>query len=265
MATLWTNAEAYDRFMGRWSRRLAPLLVEFGAVQDGDRVLDVGCGTGSLASVLVERMPRSEVVGVDPASTSIEYATRHLADPRVRFTVGDAQNLSYPDDSFDQCLSLLVVNHVPNASRVVAEMRRVTRPGGRVTAAVWDYGDGMRMIRIFWDEAVALDPTAQRLHQGHMPYCREGELAALWTKSGLQQVEETSLVISMSFRFFEDYWSPFLAGVSVSGTYISGLPAAGQLRLRDRLREKLLGGKPDQPFTLEARAWAVRGTVGQRQ
>lgn len=97
MATLWANAEAYERFMGRWSRRLAPLLVEFAAVQDGDRVLDVGCGTGSLASVLVELMPRSEVVGVDPASSSIEYATRQLADPRARFAVGDAQNLPYPN------------------------------------------------------------------------------------------------------------------------------------------------------------------------
>jgi SAM-dependent methyltransferase len=264
METSWANAEAYERFMGRWSRRLAPLLVEFAGVQDGDRVLDVGCGTGSLVSVLVGLLPRSEVVGIDPASTSIEYATRQLAGPWVRFEVADAQNLPYPDASFDQCLSLLVVNHVPDASRVVSEMRRVTRPGGRVAAAVWDYGDGMSMLRIFWDEVVALDPAAQRLHQGQMPLCRKGELAALWTKSGLQQVEETALVISMSFRSFEDYWSPFLAGVSVSGAYISNLPAVGQQRLRDRLREKLLGGKPDQPFTLQARAWAVRGTVGQR-
>lgn len=158
-----------------------------------------------------------------------------------------------------------MVNHVPNASRVITEMRRVTRLGGLVAAAVWDYGDGMRMIRIFWDEAVSLDPAAQRFHQGIMPYCRKGELAALWTASGLQQVEETSLDISMSFCSFEDYWSPFLAGVSVSGMYISSLPAAGQQRLRDRLREILLGGKPDQPFTLQARAWAVRGTVSQRQ
>ncbi len=263
MATLWANAEAYERFMGRWSRRLAPLLVEFAEVRDGDRVLDVGCGSGSLAGVLVELMARSEVVGVDPASSSIEYAARQLADPRVRFEVGDAQNLPYPNASFDQCLSLLVVNHVPDPSRVVAEMRRVTRPGGRVAAAVWDYGDGMRMLRIFWDAVVALDPGAQRLHQGNMPLCREGELAALWIQSGFQEVEETSLDISTRFSSFDDYWSPFLAGVSVSGTYIDGLPAAGQQRLRDRLREKLLGGKPDQTFTLQARAWAVRGTVGQ--
>jgi SAM-dependent methyltransferase len=178
--------------------------------------------------------------------------------------VGDAQNLPYPDGSFDKCLSLLVVNFIPDARRAVKEMRRVTRPGGRIAAAVWDYGGGMMMLRILWDTAVALDPAAERRHERNMPYCRKGELTALWTESGLQQVEEASLVIPLDFSSFEDYWSPFLTGVGPSGSYVSSLTADRQRMLRDQLGEKLLGGKPRRPFTLEARAWAVRGVVPRR-
>lgn len=259
VGSMWANAEAYDKLMGRWSERLAPLLIDFAGVRDGDRLLDVGCGTGSLSRTLARLMPRSEVVGTDPASPYIAYARRRLASLKVRYEVGDAQDLTYPDASFDKCLSLLVLNFIPNARRAVQEMRRVSRPGGWVAAAVWDYGQGMTMLRSLWDAAVALDPETESRDERHMPFCRQGELAALWNESGLQEVEETALVIRQDFEAFEDYWAPFLATVGPSGSYVTSLPPERQEMLRERLRGMLLGGTPDQPFTLEARAWAVRG------
>ncbi len=261
MTAMWTEAEAYEQLMGRWSRKLAPLLIEFAGVQDGDRVLDVGCGTGSLTRTLLELMPHSEVVGVDMSSTFIEHGRQQLINPRVSLEVGDAQTLPYPDADFDKCLSLLVLNFVPDARQAAGEMCRVTRPGGTVAAAVWDYGEGMEMLRILWDTAVALDPAAESRHDRNSPYCRKGELADLWTESGLQQVEETSLVIPLEFNSFQDYWRPFLTRVSRSSSYVSGLPAEHQRALQDCLRDKLLGGQGDRPITLQARAWAVMGTV----
>jgi SAM-dependent methyltransferase len=261
MTTMWTGAEAYDQLMGRWSRFLAPLLVEFAEVQNGDRVLDVGCGTGSLTRALLEHMTHSEIVSVDSTSSYIEYARQQLPSPRARFEVEDAQNLPYPDAAFNKCLSLLVVNFIPNARRALGEMCRVTRPEGTVAAAVWDYGEGMEMLRILWDTAVALDPASELRHERNMPYCRKGELGALWTESGLQHVEETSLTIPLEFSSFEDYWTLFLAGVAPSGSYVSSLAVEHQGALRDHLRQKLLGGKEARSFTLQARAWAVRGIV----
>ncbi|MBI2973617.1 MAG: methyltransferase domain-containing protein [Armatimonadetes bacterium] len=254
------NAEAYERLMGRWSRRLAPLLIEFAEVREGNRVLDVGSGTGSLTLAL-NATRRSEVVGIDPSPAYVEHARTRTADPRVRFDVGDAQALPYPDASFDKCLALLVINFIPDARKAVAEMRRVTRPGGRVAAAVWDYGDGMTMLNTFWDAAVAIDPAAEPRHERHMPYCRRGQLSGLWTEIGIQEVEETGLVIPMDFASFDDFWSPFLGGQGPSGSYVTSLPPDRQRALRERLRKELLAGKPDEPFTLEARAWAVRGTT----
>src|SRR5918996_2851353 len=261
MTAMWTEAEAYEQLMGRWSRKLAPLLIEFAGVQDGDRVLDVGCGTGALTRTLLERMPHSEVVGVDMSSTFIEHGRQQLINPRVSLEVGDAQTLPYPNADFDKCLSLLVLNFVPDAPQAAGEMCRVTRPGGTVAAAVWDYGEGMEMLRILWDTAVALDPGAEPKHERNMPYCRKSELSALLTEGGLQNVEETSLTIPLEFGSFQDYWTPFLSGVGPSGSYVSSLPAEHQSALQDHLRQRLLGGRGDQPFTLQARAWAVQGTV----
>jgi SAM-dependent methyltransferase len=258
---MFFNAEAYDRYMGRWSQRLAPRLIEFAGLEDGARVLDVGAGTGSLALAVAAATPRSEVVGIEPSAPYADYARTLAASPRVRFEVADAQALPFPDASFDACLSLLVVNFIPDARRAVAEMRRVTRPGRRVAACVWDYGDGMEMLRIFWDAAVALDPAAAPRHEGRMSYCRPGELAELWTAGGLGQVEEAGLVIPLEFRSFEDFWSPFLEGQAPAPSYATNLPPDQQGALRERLREILLGGRADGPFTLRARAWAVRGTV----
>jgi len=240
---------------------MASLLIELAGVQEDERVLDVGCGTGSLTRTLLENRERVNVVGVDAATPFVEYMRTTLASPRVTIEQADAQALPFEADDFDRSLSLLVLNFVPDARQAAKEMSRVTRPGGVVASAVWDYGGDMEMLRLLWDTAVELDPAAERRHERNMPLCRPGELADLWSGCGLEGVEETGLVSTLEYRSFDDYWRPFLSGVGPSGEYVSGLPAERQTALQDRLRDQLLAGRSDGPFTLQARAWAVRGSV----
>ena len=263
-STMFAESDAYELFMGRWSVRLAPLLVTFAAVAERDVVLDVGSGTGALASTLIRTNPSVRVTGVDPSSTYVRYAQTRIAGDQARFVVGDAQALEMADASFDKTLSLLVMNFIPDAAKALREMVRVTRPGGTVAAAVWDYGDGMQMLRVFWDEAVALDPAVAARDERNMPLCRSGELAALWRTTGLERVEEQPLVIDLAFASFDDYWRPFLGGQGPAGAYATSLPPARRATLEARLRDRLLGGRGDAPFTLRGRAWAVKGFVPPR-
>ena len=251
---------AYERFMGRWSRLLAPAYVSFAGAGNGDRVLDVGAGTGSLSFALEATAGVKEVVGVDPSEALIAYAKTGKAW-RARFEVGDAQALKFGDASFDRVMSLLVLNFVPDHDRAIAEMRRVTRPGGGVSACVWDYNEGMQMLRYFWDEAVALDPDADKKDERHMKLSREGQLGAAWKKAGLENVQEKPIAIEQSYTSFDDYWEPFLKGAGPAGAYAVSLPEDRRRQLESRLRQRLLGGRSDGPFVLKARAWAVRGEV----
>jgi ubiquinone/menaquinone biosynthesis C-methylase UbiE len=185
---MFTESEAYEQFMGRWSRKLALPFVAFATVQAGDDVLDVGSGTGALAAAVLAATESGRVVGVDPSVAYIDYARTRTKSDRVTFEQGDGQQLRFSAGTFDKALSLLVVNFIPDAARAVGEMIRVTKPGGIVAAAVWDYGEGMEMLRLFWDEAVALDPSSESRDERHMPLCRPGELAALWRQRGLVEV-----------------------------------------------------------------------------
>lgn len=258
---MFSEADAYERFMGRWSRQLAPVLVSFAGVRDGDAVLDVGSGTGALAAAVTLAAPSSRVVGIDPAATYVTLAQARQTGGLVRFEVGDAQHMRFEDATFDRTLSLLVVNFIPDPAAALDEMRRVTRHGGTVAAAVWDYGDGMRMLRTFWDEAVALNPAAAANDEREMKFCRPGELGAFWRARGLEQVAEEGLSIETRFSGFDDYWDPFLQKQGPAGAFVATLPLAERDQLRERLRRRLLGEGPDRPFVLTARAWAVRGVV----
>ncbi len=260
--SMW-GGDDYDFLMGRWSRLIAPLLVQYAEVQDGDKVLDVGCGTCSLTSALLDSGPTVQVTGIDGSADYIEIGRKNLGGSRATLEQGDAQSLPYPDDSFDKCISLLVMNFIPDPARAVNEMQRVTRAGGLVTAAVWDYGDGMEMLRQLWDEAASIDDDAVAKHEGNMPLCRTGELAALWAECGLSKVSDTALTIQMDFSSFDDYWVPFLTGVGPSGSYVSSLDAQTQTDLKERLFRKLAHGDDEAPISLTARAWAARGQVGQ--
>ena len=258
--SMW-GGDSYDFLMGRWSKLMAPKLADFAGVSDGDHVLDVGCGTGSLTRALLDTGPDVKVTAIDGSEDFIKIGRHNVADDRATFVQGDAQSLQFADNTFDKSVSLLVMNFIPDAKSAVSEMRRVTQTGGTITAAVWDYSDGMEMLRHLWDEAATIDETAVAKHEGNMPLCREGELSALWSDSGLLNVDETGLIIQMDFVSFNDYWSPFLTGIGPSGSYVSNLDGSMQSTLKSRLLDKLAHGREDEPFSLSGRVWAVRGTV----
>jgi len=264
-AKMFSASAGYERFMGRWSRLLAPRYVAFAGVRDGDRILDIGTGTGALAGALESAAPSSELFGIDPSEAFIAYASQHAKSKRARFEVGDAQALRFMDASFEHAMALLVMNFVPDHKKAFAEMRRVTRPGGTVSACVWDYDAGMQMLRYFWDEVVALDPAMALKDERHMKLSREGQLGELWKEGGLVNVAEMALSIEQAYSSFEDYWGAFLKGAGPGGAYVVSLGADRRHRLEARLRKRLLGGRDDGPFVLEARAWSVRGEVPQDQ
>ena len=257
----FADSQGYERLMGRWSRALGPEFVRFAGVGPRDRVLDLGCGTGSLAAAVLASGPATEVVGVDPSPDFVNAARARVADPRARFETGDAQRLPFGDGAFDGVLSMLVLNFVPDGARALAEARRVTRSGGRVAACVWDYAGEMAMLREFWDAAVALDPAAAPRHEGRMPLCRRGELEALWRSAGLERVREDAITIPLRFESFDDYWQPFLSGVGPSGSYAAALPPERRSALEARLLERLWNGRPAESRTLPARVWAVVGAA----
>ena len=254
-------AAAYEETMGRWSRQLAPLFVEFVGVREGESVLDVGCGTGSLAFTIASMRRVAKVVGVDPSAAFIEFARSLNSDPRVSFEVGDAETLRYPDGSFDRCLSLLMISFIPNVSNGVSEMRRVTRPGGVVATCNWDSQGGMEVQRCFWDAVVALDPAAESRHQRNRPLGTAANLFGLWSVGSFMNVEVKDLNIPLEFSSFDDLWVALTKNQGPVGAYLATISQERQDELRDKVRRDILGSRPDGPFNLKAKAWAVKGRV----
>jgi SAM-dependent methyltransferase len=253
----------YESLMGRWSKRLADPFLAFAGVEDGDRVLDVGCGTGSLTFTLARRHGVRSICGIDYSAAYIDYAKRLSNDPRIELRSGDACNLPYPDATFDRVLALLVLHFVAQPEQAVAEMRRVARPGATLAAAVWDARGGFVANRIFWDTAAILDPDggARRARTFTRPMSRPGELAAAWRAAGMADVQDTSLTIRMEFASFDDYWSPYTAKDGPIAEYVATLAEPARARLRDAVRLAYIDGEPDGPRSYAATAWAVRGRV----
>ena len=261
-AAMFGNAEAYEGYMGRWSRLVAPLLVEFTDLPDRGRYLDIGSGTGSLASAIAERKTSASVVGIDPSKEYVAYASARNPFPKqTSFQVGDAQQLIFHDASFDAALSLLVFNFIPDPKKALSEARRVTKPAGRISAAVWDYGAGMQMLRIFWEAAVSIDAEAEKHDEKSMPLSHAGELSDLWKQGGLENVREQPIEITMRFKSFADYWDAFLHAQGPAGAYTRGLGRDRLQALRGELKRRLPLSAEDAPFVLPARVWAVRGDV----
>ena len=259
---MFGDAEAYEGFIGRWSRLVAPRFVDFTDLPETGRMLDVGSGTGSLAFAIAERKARVQVLGIDPSQEYVAYAvSKNPFADRASFEVGDAQQLSFPDASFDAALSLLVFNFIPDPKRALLELRRVTKPGGKLAAAVWDYGAGMRMLRTFWDAAVYIDPGAENVDEKRMPLCRAGELSALWRQGGLEAVRERPIDITMRFESFADFWNPFRLAQGPAGLYVRRLERDKLEALRNEVKRRLSLSAENMLFTLPARVWSVRGTV----
>jgi len=258
---VWASGEAYEAYVGRWSRAVAARFVGWLAVPVGRRWLDVGCGTGALTATVLSAAGPAEIVGVDPSTGFLATASARIDDPRAAFQPADARALPLPDDRFDAVVSGLVLNFVPEPARAVAEMRRVVRPGGTVAAYVWDYAGEMHLIRTFWDAAVELDPAAAALdEERRFGICAAEPLRALWMAAGLHGVEVRAVDVPTRFADFDDYWQPFLGGQGPAPGYAVSLDDARREALRERIRGRLPIAA-DESITLDARAWAVRGTV----
>jgi SAM-dependent methyltransferase len=260
---VWAAGDAYEQYVGRWSRLVGEAFLDWLQVPAGRRWLDVGCGTGALSVTILNRVQPAKVTGLDPSEGFLSCAREQLQDRRTAFDRGDAQALPYEDGQFDAAVSGLVLNFVPDQTRMVAEMRRVVGPGGTVALYVWDYAGKMELMRHFWDAATALDAAACKLDEGvRFPICRPEPLADLLRAAGLETVETTAIDVPTVFADFDDYWSPFLGGQGPAPGYCMSLAEEPRARLRERLRQVLPTG-PDGRISLLARAWAVRGTVAQ--
>ena len=257
------DAETYEQFMGRWSHRLAGPFIDFVGIRDGDAVLDVGCGTGSLTLAVAARAKVAAVTGIDQSEAYIAFARGRTDDRRITFDTGDAGALPYPDGAFDRAASMLVLNLVPDATAATAEMVRVTRIGGTVAAAIWDLRGGLLSLRMFWDTAAMQDAEAASARARHFsaPLTRPGELAHAWTGFGLRDVVQDQVTIRIDFDSFDDYWRPFLGKTGPAGIYVAGLSEMQRDALMSRLRAAYESGDPDGPRSFTATAWVCRGRV----
>jgi ubiquinone/menaquinone biosynthesis C-methylase UbiE len=252
--TFAASRGAYDAYMGRYADLLAPRLIAFAGVQPGDRVLDVGCGPGSLTEALAEVFGAEHVAAAEPSEPFAAAAAERV--PAADVQVGAAESLPWPVGTFDVALAQLVVNFMSDADVGVAEMRRVVRPGGTVASCTWDYSDGMTMLRTFFDAALSLDPETPD-EARTMRYIDPDSLRELWLRAGLEAVENDTLVVEVSYRDFADFWGPFTAGVGPAGAYTLSLDSDRRAALREECRRRL--GDPESGFTLSAKAWAVKG------
>ena len=260
VADTWERGLPYERYVGRWSRRVAPKFLEWLRVPRGRRWVDIGCGTGALCAAIVERCEPSSVVGVEPSTGFLDTARAALGD-RVAFVHGSASDVPLEAGAADVVVSGLVLNFVPEPRAAMTELVRVTAQGGTIAAYVWDYAGTMDLIRHFFDAAAELDPRAAALDEGlRFALCRPDALRALFTDAGLTAVDTTALDIDMPFASFDDYWQPFLGGQGPAPAYAMSLDEPARTKLRERLRERLPIA-PDGTLPMRARAWAVRGRV----
>lgn len=259
------NPEAYEQWMGRWSALLAKPFADFAELPETGRMLDVGCGAGALTDALLSFGRNRTVVGIDPSMQYVEFCRARFSAARSRFAPGDAMAIPFEKGCFDAVLSLLILQEIPDAAAAAREMCRVARPGGRVAACQWHFAGGLPMLGLFWEAAVeTLDDAATRAtaaSEMEVAYPEERDLRRLWETSRLVDVRTRLLETSMNFSGFDDYWAPFTSGVSTSSSLAGSLTPEMRTALEDRLRRKLLGDGDDRPFTLPARAWAIRGTV----
>jgi SAM-dependent methyltransferase len=256
----WQSGDAYERYMGRWSRQLAPRFLRWVDAPPGQRWLDVGCGTGALSAAIVDHCAPTAVTGVDPSAGFLATAAG-LLPPTMVLHRAAADRMPLADAEVDVAVSALVLNFVPDAAAALREMARVTGDGGRVAACVWDYAGRMEMIRHYWDAAAQLGLLAPGQDQGErFPVCHPDALAAAFAQAGIRQVDVAAIEIEMHFADFDDYWQPFLGGQGPAPAHAMSLDESCRDRLRELLRQRLPAQR-GPAIVLGARAWAGRGRV----
>lgn len=257
----WEAGGAYERYVGRWSRMVATEFLAWLSVPAHREWVDVGCGTGGLVATILQQGNPHNVIGIDRSKGFLAEAQRTITDRRVRFQVGDAMELPLETATCDVAVSGLVLNFVPDPPMMVREMVRVTKLGGKVAVYVWDYAEGMEMMRHFWDAAIAVSPHAPTLDESErFPICQPTALGALWQEVGLTDVTVRAIEIPTVFQDFEDFWSPFLGQQGSAPTYLASVDSETRERIREHLHSHLVPAA-DGTITLSARAWAVQGTV----
>lgn len=256
---VWASGEAYESYIGRWSRAVAREFLAWLDVPAGRAWLDVGCGTGALSRSILQDADPKAITGVDRSAGFVEFACGSVTDPRLRFEVGDAQSLPVENSTYDAAVSALVLNFVPEPAKMVREMRRVVKPGGVAAVYVWDYAGRMQLLRFFWDAAAAFDPAAGELDEGRrFPTCHPDALNGLFQEAGLKAVETQPIDVPTIFGDFDDYWSPFLAGQGPAPGYVMSLSEDGRAALMEGIRAALPTAS-DGSISLVARAWGVKG------
>ncbi len=262
VADTWERGDPYERYVGRWSRLVAPVFLAWLSIPAGRRWLDVGCGSGALCAAILDQCVPSLVVGVEPSDGFRQTARENLGG-RAVLHGGSATGIPLDDASVDVVVSGLVLNFVPDPRAALAEMARVTGNGGTIGAYVWDYAGKMELLRYFWDAALALDPAATQLDEGiRFPLCRPDALVGLFARAGLHGVDVTAIDIPTPLASFDDYWHPFLGGQGPAPAYTMSLDETARARLRDRIRERL-PVEADGSIALTARAWGARGIVAR--
>lgn len=255
----WSSGDAYERYVGRWSRLVAREFLAWLAVAPHKTWLDVGCGTGMLSRTILENAAPARVQGIDFSPAFVAHAHVQVQDPRVSFRVGDARALPEDAASYDAVVSGLMLNFVPEPEKAASEMARVTASGGMTAAYVWDYAGKMEMMRHFWEAAIALEPAvAERNEALRFALCQPEPLTRLFREVGLGEVEVRGIEVETRFKDFDDYWSPFLGGQGPAPTYAMALSEERRAELRERIRAGLPVAA-DGSIPLVARAWAVRG------
>jgi len=257
------NAAGYEQLMGRWSRRLARKFIDFTGISDGERILDIGCGTGSLTFTLARAADLAEITAIDYSPVFVEDVIRRNTNPRIKVRQADACALPFEGGTFDRALALLVLHFVPEAGKAVAEMRRVVRPGGVVAAAVWDHLGGMPGMRMMVDTVAALGEGGRQLRGRYcfQPMMQPGEMKRTFIEQGLEAVTEAELMIRMNYRDFDDFWAPIAAGEGPLGKYMAALDEAESERVSVAVRDAYEAGRPDGPRSFANVAWTCRGVV----
>ena len=257
----WDSARAYEMYVGRWSRKVAAEFLRWLAPSPQLAWADVGCGTGALTAAILDGWDPSLVQGVDTSDAFVSQARQRVVDARARFETGDATRLPWAAATADLTVSGLVLNFIRDHEAATREMVRVTQPGGRVAAYVWDYAGGMQMMRHFWDAAIAVSPDDRKLDQAErFPLCQPEPLKTLFEGAGLKSVMVRAIDIATVFQDFDDYWTPFLGKTGAAPTYLASVSDELRERIRRHLESRLASGRKG-PIELTARAWAVQGLV----